>query len=215
MKLLLTSGGITNKSIAKALKKMVKGRIRFAFIPTAANVEDSDKKWLINDLNNCQKLGTVDVVDISAIPKKLWLPRLKKANVIFFGGGNTTYLMKQVAKSGLKKELPLLLKQRVYVGLSAGSIIASRTLFASSDYLFYGAETVGAPKGLGFVDFNVRPHLNSKHFPNVRDSKLKKIKWKFQGKVYALDDDSAILVDGNKIKVISEGVWKVYNETSS
>ena len=28
--------------------------------------------------------------------------------------------------------------------------------------------------------------------------------------LYAIDDDSAVLVDGDKIEVISEGEWKLY-----
>jgi hypothetical protein len=35
MKLLLTSAGIANKTIAKALRKLVNGKITIAFIPTS------------------------------------------------------------------------------------------------------------------------------------------------------------------------------------
>jgi hypothetical protein len=31
------------------------------------------------------------------------------------------------------------------------------------------------------------------------------------GKVYALDDDSAIKIVGDSIEVVSEGEWKEYN----
>ena len=120
MKLMLTSAGVTNKSLENALKQLVKGKIKMAFIPTAANIEEGDKDWLITDLNNCRKLGEVDIVDISALEKDVWLSRLEKANVIFVGGGNTVYLMVCVLKSGLDKELKELLKTRVYVGISAG-----------------------------------------------------------------------------------------------
>ena len=53
MKLLLTSGGITNKSIADALFELVGKKpedTALVFIPTAANVETGDKSWFINDL---------------------------------------------------------------------------------------------------------------------------------------------------------------------
>ncbi len=211
MKLLLTSNGISNKSLEKALRKLVKGPIKIAFIPTAANDLDEEKGWLIDDLNKCRKVGTVDIVDISALPKKLWLQRLKKANVIVVGGGNTTFLMKNIVSSGLKQELRRLLKKRIYVGISAGSIATSKTIQASSEFL-YGDEGKNFPKGLGLMNFNVRPHLNSPHFPKVRDKNLKEIAKKLNGDLYALDDDSAVLVDGDKIEVISEGKWKLYKE---
>ncbi|MFA4819510.1 MAG: Type 1 glutamine amidotransferase-like domain-containing protein [Candidatus Aenigmatarchaeota archaeon] len=214
MKLLLTSAGISNKSLANVLRKMVKGHIKIAFIPTAANMEDGEKSWLINDLSNCKKLGDVDIVDISAMPKHIWLPRLKKANVIVFGGGVTGYLMKCIISSGLRAELPNLLKSRVYVGISAGSIAICKTIQTSSEF-FYGDENENSPKGLGFVNFSIRPHLNSPEFPKVRDKNLRRLAEKLDGDLYAIDDDSAVLMDGNKIKVISEGRWKLYKKKVS
>ena len=50
MKLLLTSGGITNKSIADALFDLVGKKpedTSLVFIPTASNVEKGDKGWLL------------------------------------------------------------------------------------------------------------------------------------------------------------------------
>ncbi|OWK26892.1 MAG: hypothetical protein US76_02160 [Parcubacteria group bacterium GW2011_GWA2_38_13b] len=55
MKLLLTSGGITNELIARALFDLVGKKpedTSLVFIPTASNVEVGDKSWLINDLVN-------------------------------------------------------------------------------------------------------------------------------------------------------------------
>ncbi|MCX6815336.1 MAG: Type 1 glutamine amidotransferase-like domain-containing protein [Candidatus Aenigmarchaeota archaeon] len=210
MKLLLTSYGIYNKSIASALKRIAKGKIRIAFIPTAANVDHGDKEWLIKDLVNCRKLGPVDIVDISALPKANWLSRLKKANVIFVGGGNTVYLMKWIKNSGLKKELPGLLKTRVYVGSSAGSIVASRNLQACSDFI-YGGEEKNAPSGLGLVDFHIRPHFNSPVFPKCIDKNLRIAAKKLSGDTYAIDDDSAVMFVDGKITVVSAGAWKKYS----
>lgn len=73
MKLLLTSAGITNLSLANALSEMVgkpMNKASIAFIPTAANVEEGDKHWLINDLDDLRRLRPemLDIVDISAVP---------------------------------------------------------------------------------------------------------------------------------------------------
>ncbi len=44
MRLLLTSAGITNKTIAKELRTLVGGKkIKIAFIPTAANEVEEEK----------------------------------------------------------------------------------------------------------------------------------------------------------------------------
>lgn len=210
MRLILTSAGFSNKIIADTLRKLVK-EIKIAFIPTAANVEKGDKAWLINDYLNCKKLGSVDIVDISALNKSVWLPRLKEANVIVVGGGDTKYLMDCINFSGLKKELPGLLRKRIYVGISAGSCVLSETLNTSSEYL-YGDESKKSIKGLGYINFNVRPHLNSKYFPLVRDHVLKKYIKKIRGDTYAIDDKSAVVVDGKKIRVISSGKYIIYKK---
>jgi len=209
MKLLLTSAGITNDSLANALKSLVKGSIKIAFIPTAANVSDEKKDWLIRNFNECERLGTVDIVDISALSKPVWLPRLKKANVIFVGGGNTSYLMKCISSSGLKKELSPLLKSRVYVGISAGSIVTNKTLQPSSGFIFGNKE---APEALGMVDFYIRPHMNAPNFraKKIDEENLDKIANRFNADLYAIDDNSAVLVNEGKIQVISEGTWKLY-----
>lgn len=210
MKLVLTSAGICNDSLRKTLRNLVNGEIKIAFIPTAANVEDGEKEWLIKDYNHCMKLGSLDIVDVSALPKYIWLPRLKKANVIFVGGGNTIHLMNWVVKSGLDKELKNLLKTRVYVGISAGSILLIPTLSATSE-LLYDDNDGKEYKGLGFVDFHVRPHLNSKFFPKVRDEILKELAPKLGGTLYAMDDNSAVVYDNGKIEIVSEGKWIKYN----
>ena len=211
MKILLTSAGISNKSIENALRRLVGEKMRIAFIPTAANEDGGDKQWLIDNINECKKLGSVEVADISVMKKEEWLPVLERANVILFGGGDTTFLMKWVLKSGLAEELPRLLKKRVFVGISAGSIITSKEIQASSEYL-YGDETKNPPKGLGYVNFHVRPHLGSRYFPKVNEKSLKELSKKLSGDLYALDDDSAVLYDNGKIEVISEGKWVKYTK---
>lgn len=224
MKFLLTSSGITNKSIAKALRELVGKKakdIRIAFIPTAANIANDDggnKIWLIDDLYNLLKQGyrSIDIVDISALPKENWRGRLKAVDVLFFGGGNTFYLRHWLKKSGLWKLLPKLLKTRVYAGISAGSMITTKNLALSqSKKLYYGRRDYrsdGGEDGLGFFDFHLRPHLNSPYFPKVRLKVLKKIAKEFHEPIYALDDQSALRIIGGKIEIISEGKYLVLNK---
>jgi dipeptidase E len=66
--------------------------------------------------------------------------------------------------------------------------------------------------GLGFVDFEIRPHLNSPSFPKVRLDYLEKLARKTPTTFYAIDDASAVQVVDHKVTVISEGVWKRFNE---
>lgn len=220
MKLLLTSGGITNESIAKALFELIGKKpeeTSLVFIPTAANVEAGDKSWLINDLVNIKKQGfkEIDIVDISALPKEMWLPRIEKADVLFFEGGNTTHLMYWIEKSGLINLLPELLKTKVWVGVSAGSIVTNPALTLSNqDKKIYYEENFGyrSEKALGFVGFYIRPHLNSSFSPHSNKENLEKIAKTVSATIYGLDDNSAIKVVDGKVEVVSEGEWVVFNQ---
>lgn len=205
MKMLLTSAGIKNENLVKALREMVNDQeTRVAFIPTAANTEDEDKGWLIDNFEECRKMGRIDIVDIASLSKDQWLPRLEKANVIFVGGGNTIYLMEQIVKSGLQEELPRLLKDRVYVGISAGSIVLSKTLMPISSTLY---EEDGSKKldGLGYVNFHVFPHLNAPYFEKVTEENIKSNLHQFDSTVYAIDDETAIQITGDSMKTVGTG----------
>lgn len=211
MKLLLTSAGLANDSIRKALEdllgKSAKG-VKLAFVPTAANYEPGSKSWVIEDLNNFEKAGyEVDIVDISALPKNIWLPRLEEAEVLFFGGGNTMHLMHWVKESGLLEELPKLLETRVYAGISAGSCIAGPTISNPVQDLFGETYTHEVKEGLGWVGFQVVPHLDSPHFENIREEILKDAAKDLKEGVYALDDESALKVVDGEVEMVSEGKW--------
>lgn len=218
MKLLLTSSGITNKSIEKALSELLGksfNKANLTFIPTAANVEKGDKTWLVNDMNNFQILGfsSFEIVDIAAVSKKIWLPSIEKADILVFGGGNTNYLIESINKSGLKEYLPQFLKSKVYVGISAGSMVTAKNISLSSAGILYYEKTgkFENVRGLGLIDFEIRPHLNSSSFPKVRIDYLEKLSQKKPGVFYAIDDQTAIkVVDGN-ISIVSEGKWKKFN----
>jgi len=215
MKLLLSSAGLSNQTIVSALEKLLgksaKG-IKLAFIPTAANVEAGEKSWMIDDLNNFQKAGfEVDIVDISAVPKDIWLPRLQAAEVLFLGGGNTFHLMYWVKKSGLQDELPELLKTKVYAGISAGSCIAGPTILNSVQNLFDESYEIEIRDGLGLVNFQIVPHLNSPYFEKIREENLEEASKKISEPVYVIDDQSAVVVEDEKVEVVSEGKWRKFN----
>lgn len=219
MKLLLTSNGLSNQSIVRALFDLVQkpaSETTLVFIPTSMNIEPGDKGWFIDDLQNFKKQGfkVIDIVDISALPKNVWLPRLEAADILFFSGGNTTHLMYWLNESGLKDVLPELLKTKVYAGISAGSMVTNPdTALSNPDKKIYYEENYGytSERGLGFIDFYTRPHFNSKSFPNASREYIQKIADETGKTIYALDDQSAIkVVDGN-IEIISEGEWMKFN----
>lgn len=218
MKLLLTSGGLTNDSIVSALFELVGKKpedTKVVFIPTASNVEVGSKDWLINDLVNLQKRNfeEIDIVDISAVEEKIWKPKLEKADVLFFEGGNTYHLMEWINKSGLVNILPELLKTKIYVGVSAGSMVTNKDLALKISQVVYDEDLdkTKEMKGLHYVDFYFLPHLNSEYFENVRRGFIEKTTEGMSDTIYAMDDQSALKVIDGKIDVVTEGEWFVIN----
>ena len=219
MKLLLTSAGIRNQLILKSLDELANkplDQLKVAFIPTAANLEPGDKNWLIDDLRRLSflKFKQVDIVDISALPKKIWKKRLEESDVLFVEGGNTYHLMYWFNQSGLAKILPKLLETRIYIGVSAGTIITTPSIINAD----FEAEIVKEideeifHDGLKLVNFMIEPHVNSEYFPESTFENLEKRSLKYQYPIYAIDDETAIKVDGDNIEVISNGSWKKFTK---
>ena len=217
MKLLLSSNGFSNQAIADALFDLVGKKAEEAslvFIPTASNVEAGDKDWLINDLINIKKQNfkSVAITDISAVPENIWRPQLEEADVLFFEGGNTYHLMRWINDSGLIKLLPNMLKTKVYVGLSAGSMITGSDLNLRLSKTIYGedAEKDSMP-GLGLVDFYFLPHLNNPHFSARIEANLNEAMKEITKKTYVLDDQSALKVVDGKVEHVGGGKYLEFN----
>lgn len=215
MKLLLTSAGITNDPIAKALSELA-GRplseLSIIHIPTAANTEEGDKGWMIDDLVRLQKrFKSVDLLDVASVPAEIWKPRLLAADIISFGGGNEQYLAKVCRDIGMKEFMLSCLDSKVYMGISAGSMAAGKYLPHELAEKLYPEEdfhdTAESPMEL--YQFCFIPHLNSEWFAHVRTEALENVKDQFESLVIATDDETAIKIDGEALSIIGPGVsWR-------
>lgn len=209
MKLLLTSTGITNDALASGLTKLtgkLPQEVKIGFVPTAANVEEGNKDWVVDQLTNLAKYGYtwIDIVDPCAAGVD-WKTRLDETDVIYISGGNTFHLLDQVRKTGFDTWLEAHKQDKIFVGSSAGSIIMTPSIAVA------GVEP-GDPnlaeitdlQGLGWVDFEISPHVPemvsveaSSKYQSTTDCEL-----------YLIDDNTGILVEDDNIEVITEGAWK-------
>jgi len=92
------------------------------------------------------------------------------------------------------------------MGKRVGSEAYLQTYGEKGDY--------GVKQYLEYVDISIKPHLNSPDFPNNRVPKLQAMVDTSGDAgflpLYAIDDQTAIQVVGNDVKIISEGEWKVF-----
>lgn len=212
MKLLLSSSGISNQSIAEALAVLVSKKpedTKVGFVPIAANVQEGNKDWYINQFVNLWRYGFnyVDIVDPTAADVD-WKTRLEDMDVIFVSGGNTFHLLNQYRQTGFDKWLETNKNSKVYVGVSAGTIIMTPTIEIANlgpnpDPNLPRLKDLTAMR---WVDFEVEPHCDQERFKVVeKHAKSKKTA------IYAIDDQTAIKVIDGLVEVVTEGSWKLFN----
>ena len=220
MKLLLTSGGITNKSIQDALVDMLKKPIADSnalCIPTAMYghpwVGPGVKAWEFisgKENNPMVDLGwkSVGILELTALPsirEDRWVPLIRETDVLLVSGGDALYLHYWMQQSGLAELLPSL--QAVYVGMSAGSMVMGPNI---GDYFVGWMPPNGTDEALGMVDFAIFPHLEHEMLPGNTTAAAERWAAGMHGPAYAIDDQTAIKVIGREVEVVSEGNWKLY-----
>lgn len=214
MKLLLTSDGLITKQLQDALIELAGkpfAELNFAFITTAINRDEGDKTKKVKRISSLHSLGFAkfDLVDVAAIDKEYWLPRLEEADVIFVLGGNTYYLLDEVIKSGLADELPRLLETRVYVGDSAGSILVTPSIdVAEIDDGDENIVDIKDTSGLGLVNFVVSPHTPEDVSLKANEDYASTIEYK----LIAYDNNMAVKVDSEKVEMVGDGKYWEYNK---
>ncbi|HSX33967.1 MAG TPA: Type 1 glutamine amidotransferase-like domain-containing protein [Candidatus Saccharimonadales bacterium] len=211
MKLLLTSAGVTNNSIASALESLAgkaRGALRIGFVPTAVYPEAGNKDWFLAQLANLSRhgFGWVDIIEPTA-PEVIWRDRLAAVDVVYVSGGNTFYLLAQMQQVDFGGWLRQGLANKVYVGSSAGSLIltpsiavvehlqADRNLHDTTDLT-----------GLGLVDFEFMPHAPD----DFSFEQIAQYMHTAKHPLYAVDNQTAVQVVDGQVSVISEGQWKLF-----
>lgn len=231
MKFLLTSAGVTNDTIRAALIDLLNKPIDQATaicIPTAiyAALDGTEYAWwMLSQAAGMgwQKFGVLELTALPSILEEHWLPAVEAADIVIVGGGTTGYLSYWFQESGFAARLPVLLKNKVYLGVSAGSLVVTHSLYANPDVLaergvFYDDEYdeespphAGSNKTLKLVDFVIRPHLNSEWFPNITLERMEQAAARVDVPLYAIDDQTALKVVDGRVEVVTEGVWKLFN----
>lgn len=208
MKLILASAGFATEEIIRTCERLVgksRNTINIAVINEAYAVEHDDNlRWVLDDLNRVRDNfgGKLELVNLLALDKKTIHERLQAADIIFVVGGNADYLMHVLATTGVAEMLPELLKTTVYVGSSAGGMVLGRRLSTEGYKTIYGEESLyPVHEYLKYVPMSILPHLDSPHFSNRR-SKIQTLSKTYQGTIYGLRDDSAIVVEDSHYTTI-------------
>jgi dipeptidase E len=219
MKLLLTSGGITNPTINDALVAMLGKPIaecNALCIPTAeygqpACTPASVWRFIAGADSICglgwKSLGVLELTALPSIGEDRWIPWVREADVLLVDGGEATYLCHWMRQSGLADHLSSL-DDLVWVGVSAGSMVMTPRI---GEEFVQWQPPGGTDETLGVVDFSIFPHLD---YPGWDENTLESARrWatRIPGPAYAIDDATAISVVDGTVEVLSEGHWELLN----
>ena len=217
LKLLLTSGGVTNTSVGDALVDLLGKPISDSTalcIPTAQwghpmcgpvsvrGFVSGLPPWGGMCTLGWKSLGVLELTVLSSIGEQRWIPWVRAADVLLADGGDATYLCHWMRQSGLADLLPSL-SETVWVGVSAGSMVMTPRIGS------YFVEWPSAPddRTLGVVDFSIFPHLDV--FPGNTLAQAEPWAAEVGGQAYAIDDQTAIKVAAGTVEVVTEGHWKL------
>jgi dipeptidase E len=216
VKLLLTSGGITNTSISDALVDLLGKPIAESAalcIPTAQWGYPRSEPPLVLDYvsgrawGNMTSMGwkSLGILELSALPTigaDRWIPWVQEADALLVAGGEASYLCHWMRESGLADLLPTL-TDTVWVGVSAGSMVMTPRIGDA----FAEWPSATNDRTLGVVDFSIFPHLDV--FPENTLAEAELWAAGISTPAYALDDQSALKVTDGTVEVVSEGQWKL------
>lgn len=220
MKLLLTSGGVTNQGIRDALIGMLGkpiGESDALFIPTAqwgqpaCSPQTVWRSTAAGGDSSLVGLGwrSVGVLELTALPgidDERWMPWVRGADVLLVDGGEARYLATWLQQSKLADLLPEL-TDTVWVGVSAGSMVLTPRV--GGEFLDWQPD--GPDDTLGLVDFSIFPHLD---YPGWTGNTLEAARrWatRIPGRSYAIDDQTAIAVVDGHVEVVGEGNWERFD----
>ena len=193
------------KSLGKtSMRSLIKEEMenkKVAFIPTAS-LREGYTGYVGSARKLFKKLGAiVTEIDISTEAYSTIQSVFEEADVIYFTGGNSFFLMDQLRKTGtdglLKKELA---NGKLMIGESAGAIICAPSI----QYIEQMDEkpedySQEDDAGLDLIDFYVLPHYLTAPFKKVTE----KIMTEFSDlNLCPINNRQGIVIDGEGSKVI-------------
>jgi dipeptidase E len=178
--------------------------LKVAFIENAA--EPYRGKIELSWVDNDREAFVQNKFNLTDIDLNNYKGDFTEFDIIHCCGGHTRYLLSIIHKLGHFNNIrsAILDKGVIYTGTSAGSMIASPTLFGVGrldddlSEVFLESEQVG----LNLVDFLILPHFNNPEFIPTNYETIKSTD--YQHPLVFLNDNSAIWVGGKKFQIINK-----------
>lgn len=148
-------------------------------------------------------------IDITGLSQQELKSTLSSYDIVLIEWGNPFYLLQIVRETGFQKTMEELMAQWVvYIGKSAGSYIACPSLAVSiRSKLSFDRCEITDLTAMNRIPFFVKAHYT----PEIYNS-LKIHAQELPAPLYALDNDQALVIDGNKIELIGGGEEVIFGQ---
>jgi len=181
-RIILTANGFDNKNIGKLFLNFANKKaedIKAVFVPTAAN-NASAIEVLPGCMHDLLDLGIPDKnIYVYDLHYKMEYNELSQYDAIYFCGGSSQYLLQRINETGFNTSLKQFVENGgIYIGVSAGSIVAANNLPENLGYINCKLHVHGN-EGIGTGQFNPNDHSEIR-----------------------LPDNKAIIITGNNFEVI-------------
>ncbi len=209
MALMLTSAGVTNRSIRAELRRLVARPFETASVAVVTAGDADDLRLPLSDLQRLHSLGwrNFEMIDLAGQSAEPVLQRLRGAHVVYLTGGDVHRLARGLDSAGLAQGVKSLLRRTVVVGASAGSLVfcADLTrrlalLHGDDGELFTPCSGEGVSP-LDVVPWFLRPHTDFDTWDSAAAEAA-------GFPMFAIDDQTAITVADGDVVVVSEGRWR-------
>ena len=204
MKLFLTSLASETLDLIIPILSSDPKKLNVAFIATAADPYIGEKMpWMDDDKAKLKEMfGSVIDYDLKHKNIEILRRDLSRFQIIFVSGGNSFYLLNEVKKSGFDIVIKELLAQGIiYIGASAGSTILGPDIshLTTVDHPEIVSE-LRDYSSLGLIKERILPHYGREKYV-LRHAELMK---KWGNDIFPLRDDQALVVNGDKIEVVTK-----------
>jgi dipeptidase E len=192
------------------IKALLQGKSSLLFIPYARPNGISHTDYTAKAREAFEKWG-IKVTGVHEYENPV--KAVQEAEAVFIGGGNTFLLLKQLYANKVVEPLrERAMKGMPYMGTSAGTNVAGKTIGTTNDMPIVHPKTLDA---LQLVPFNINPHYldpepNSTHMGETRETRIIEFHGHNRQPVVGLREGSMLRIKGDKLSLYGPHTIRVF-----
>lgn len=195
---------------SEQIKALLAGKSSILFIPFARPGGISHKDYTAKAR---EAFAAMNISLTGIHEAKDAVKAVNEAEAVFIGGGNTFLLLRQLYAHNIVKPLQERVKNGMpYIGTSAGTNVAGRTIGTTNDMPVVFPKTFDA---LQLVPFNINPHYldplkGSTHMGETRETRIAEFHHHNRQPVVGLREGSMLQIKGEKINLVGPLTARIF-----